>query len=297
MLSDLTHYLQSSHLIYAWHEESNPTGSLKDKMVGFALERAKKNGELKEGVPVVEASSGNTGAALAYAARELGHLVHIFVSEAVSIDKKDALRSYGATVHEISVSAGPQSEIRSAQEFADQHEFYFFNQFENPYHIEGYRHALVPPLLRALEKQNILIDTFVGGVGSGASVRAIGEALRTINSELRILAVLPQSFPSAIEGLHPAHLSPVGEFPLWAARENGFESETILVDDEQALSQAVHLHHYGFEVGPASGAVVSVAKGPKALGNTLVVFTDHKNKYTQKFQEWREKLKEGHGEA
>lgn len=282
--------LTSGKEVFAFQQQFNPTGSMKDKMVSFVLDKALETGELKARQLIVEASSGNTGAALSKAGVDRGHEVHIFLADTVSKEKKDAIARFGGIVHEVPTYDSPQLEVEQSREFAAKRKGYLFDQFSNPYHTEGYVRNLWPELLNEIVDQKISVDTFFGGIGSGASCIAIGKGLKEIfKNNLKIYGVVPEHFPSDIEGLHPAHKSALGEFDIWKNRPTPFETEVLKVKDEDAFLETIRLNDSHFEVGPGSGAVLSVAK--RLGGKTsLIVFCDHSRKYKRKIKDWRQKF-------
>lgn len=288
-LTELTDLETGQRRIFAKHEYLGATGSIKDRMVGGVLSMAIAEGSLSEGMEIVEASSGNTGAALAAAGAHLGFAVRIFVSSLISVEKTAMIEALGAKVERIDVSLG-RSEIEMANSYAHDTEAYFFNQFENPHHLQAYKVTLAQELLAQLESQGIKVDHFVGGVGTGAGIRAVGEILRERhNPELKIWATVPAVSPTDIEGLHPGHLRKEGYFRIWRERLPGFESAIEHVADEDAYRRIFELERLsGIKVGPASGAYLHVAS--KLDGVVLVLFTDTGDKYTNKKAAWRERL-------
>jgi cysteine synthase len=273
--------------IFVKHEHLGPTQSMKDRMVGRVLQAAIESGELKPGMEVVEASSGNTGAALAFAGSKLGLTVRIFVSSKVSSEKIEKITALGGIVHTIDVT-DTVSEIEQAVEHARQHRAYLFNQFENPHHVPAYKATIGAELLVQLEEQKIRIDHFIAGIGSGGSIRAIGETLRERHNErLKIWAVVPAVYPSDIEGLNPGHLRRQGHFKIWNERQPGFESAIIEATDRDAFAEILALERAGGPViGPASGSCLHVARGLSASGNILILLSDSGTKYERKKLRW-----------
>ena len=288
-LTELTVLKTAQRRIFAKHEYLGATGSIKDRMVGGVLSRAIAEGSLKEGMEIVEASSGNTGAALAAAGAQLGFAVRIFVSSLISVEKTAMIETLGASVERVDVSLG-LSEIEMAFAYAHDSGAYFFNQFENRHHLQAYKDTLAQELLGQLESQGIKVDHFVGGVGTGAGIRAVGEMLaERHNPELKIWATVPAISPTDIEGLRPGHLRNEGYFRIWRERLPGFESAIEHVADADAYWRIFELERLsGIKVGPASGAYLQVAS--KLDGIVLVLFTDTGDKYTSKKAAWRERL-------
>lgn len=288
-LTELTAYTTEQRRIFIKQEHLGPTGSIKDRIILRMLHLALKNGSLKPNSEIVEASSGNTGVALALAGRELGFNVRIFVAAGISPIKIAAIEKYGACVEKVQINNAADSEIEKAAQYAKAKGAYLFNQFENPFHIEAYKETLCSELLIQLKESGIRIDHFVGGIGSGASLRAVGETLRAEhNSKIEIHAVAPAIYPSDIEGLNPGHLRRQGHFKIWCDRQSSFEKETIYAQDCNAYKAIVALTaDSGLSAGPATGACLWVAQHLQTNGNVLLLLTDAGEKYTQKTDKWR----------
>ncbi len=274
--------------VYAKLESYLPSGSLKDRMTGYALDKMMTAGELKKGDVVVEASSGNTGISLAKACFERGLHAIICVASHISAEKKNRIIELGAELKELSTSNNTEAEIEEARRLGALPGHVFFNQFENPYHLEGYKQTLVPELLIQLEERKVRIDTLLAGIGTGASIRAVGEELRKRhNPSLEVFGVSPHAHQTKIEGLHPGHVR--GDFPIWRQRKSGFENGRILVRDKNAVRGAILLENlHGMVVGPCSGALYhALSLLPKARRrNVLVLFSDSGDRYQGLYRDY-----------
>ena len=290
-LTELTGYARPNRRIFVKHEHLGTTGSIKDRMVERALLCAIEAGQLKTQHEIVEASSGNTGAALAYAGTKLGFTVHIFVASTVSVEKIEAIKSFGGNVHEVD-AGGDQSEFECAKDYALSRNAYLFNQFENPFHVPAYKETIGAELVSQLNDLSVTIEHFVAGVGSGGSIRAVGELLcQSHNKNMKIWAVVPAKYPSDIEGLNPGHLRRQGHFKIWLDRLPGFESGLIEVEDKNAFRETISLKKAtGLSVGPASGSCLYAARQLPESGNTLILLTDSGSKYSRKMRSWEENL-------
>lgn len=289
-LTEIACYAAPGRRIFAKHEYLGPTGSIKDRMVERVLACAISEGDLRTGMEIVEASSGNTGAALAYAGSRLGFNVRIFVASSVSPEKIQMIKSFGAEVHEVDIEQGQGSEVQCAASYARDTGSYLFNQFENRHHVDAYKETLGAEILLQLESEKIIIEHFVGGVGSGGSIRALGELLRERHNEsLKVWATVPAVYPSDIEGLNPGHLRKEGHFKIWLDRPPNFETGLFEVNDEDAFREMLSLKNAaGIYVGPASGSCLHVAR--QLFGNVLIVLTDTGSKYSTKVSAWLENL-------
>jgi cysteine synthase A len=248
------------------------------------LAESLKRGLLKVGDTVVEASSGNAGAAIANAAKALGLRCRIFVPESISITKVEKIQSYGADVTKMDASAATGAEILAARQLGSQPGHFFFNQFENPLCAPAYRNSLGPELVRQLLAASVVPTTFIAGVGTGSSILGVGSALRAaFDSPIQIIAVAPDCSPTDIEGLHPGHLRPEGWFAPWRTRQQNFEQKMVFVSNEDAYRTSARLKaETGHSVGPATGAYLYVASTEVQDGIVILLGSDGGEKYRVK---------------
>ena len=265
---------------FAKLESYNPTGSLKDRMAGHTLDLLLEDKAISENTTIVEASSGNTGIALAYACAKRSLKAIICVADHISTEKKNRIREYKAELREFDVSNNTEAEIEAAASIGKRDGFHFFNQFENPHHLDAYKKTLAAEILQQLSSKEITIDFLVAGIGSGASLRAVGETLREKhNTELKIVGISPETYPTKIEGLHPGHIR--GDFKIWQERPEGFESDRLFLSDDQAIEGAIDLRNkHNLDVGPCSGAQYhAVLNMLDTKGNYLLLFSDNGDRY------------------
>jgi cysteine synthase len=239
--------------------------------------------ELQVGDTVVEASSGNAGAALAYCARELGLKCHVFVSDTVTPLKIEKIKSLGAIVTCIDCSEFPGREISSARSHAADNGHFYFNQFESLRCTKAYQSTLGEELVAQLRCLHVTPSHYVGGVGTGSSLLGVGGALReAFGRRLEIIGVAPSSSPTKIGGLHPGHLRPEGWFLPWRQRPTRFEDALRFVDDADAFRFARELVEItGYSVGPATGACLSVLDSGIPAGNIVLLGCDSGEAYKE----------------
>ena len=284
-IKELSTYNSSAHKFLAKLEGENPTGSLKDRMIVYTLKAYERTGMIRPGDSIVEASSGNTGIALAYYCAQLGYKVIICVDTRISSFKKNRIKQLGAKLVECECTKNPEANIELARELGTQENTFWFNQFSNPFHVQAHYHTLGQETAKQLEFLSIKINYLVAGLGSGGSILGLGHKLREIhNKEIKIFAVSPSQNPTLIEGLHPGHIR--GDFPLWKLRESGFEEGRIFIDDQDAIMEAINLEkRESLSVGPCSGAVLHAALSKLTLpGNYLLLFSDNGNRYSELYQ-------------
>ena len=276
-LLELETYGTQERRIFAKIEGDNPTGSTKERFVGYRIKELERSGELEKGTTIVEASSGNTGIALAKVGQELGYRVIICVADSIAEEKKKRIRNYGAELREFDNSEDPNAEINAAIELGK--EYFFFNQIETPHNPESYYHTLGKEVVEQL--RGTTIDHFVAGVGTGGSLIGLARRLREDhNPQLKIFAAGALVHPTKIEGLHPGHIR--GDFRIWKERPYNFEEDYILIPDEEAIKHAIELQRTeNLSVGPSSGAVLATALRLNLKGNTLLLFADSGDRYQE----------------
>ncbi|MBI2668719.1 cysteine synthase family protein [Candidatus Woesearchaeota archaeon] len=282
-LIELKQYQTPERRLFAKIEAQNPTGSMKDRFVRYAIQRLEQDKVLRKGMTIVEASSGNTGIALSKGGTERGYKIVICMPKHISADKKWFIRQNGAEICEYDTTKDTEADIDAAREFGKQSDWYFLNQFENPYHIEAYYHSLGQEVLNQSRERHVSIDAVVAGVGTGASLIGLAKRIREEYSYCKIYAVSSKSSPTKIEGLHPGQIR--GDFKIWLDRPQPFEEQRIFIEDEEAITYFKKLNNDGISVGISSGAVLAAALNhlPKK-GNYVMLFHDHANRYTKYLQ-------------
>jgi cysteine synthase A len=188
--------------IYAKYEPMNLTGSIKDRMVLNIFRQAYADGSLQPGDTIVEATSGNTGIALAAIGRALGHPVKIFMPDWMSRERVDLIRGFGAEVVPITREQGGfLGSIQLCEEFARKNRHAFLpRQFSNAANMEAHRLGTGPEILLQLESIGLKPDVFVAGVGTGGTVMGVGKALRAALPKIRIHPVEPRESPTLSTG-------------------------------------------------------------------------------------------------
>src|SRR5207237_5043513 len=197
-------------------EAFNPGGSVKDRIGVSMIEAAEREGRIEPGrTTIVEATSGNTGIALAFVCAAKGYELVLTLPQGMSRERESLLRLYGARV-EITESLGGMAEaVAAAQAMAREDDVFLPDQFSNPANPEVHRRTTGPEIERALDGR---IDVFVAGVGTGGTITGAGEYLRKRNPRLRIIGVEPAGSavlsggklgPHRIQGLGAGCVPPV----------------------------------------------------------------------------------------
>jgi cysteine synthase len=260
--------------LFAKLEAFNPGGSVKDRIGVAMIEAAEREGRIAPGnSTIVEATSGNTGIALAFVCAAKGYDLVLTMPQGMSREREGLLRLYGARV-EITESLGGMDEaVDAARALATRDDVFLPDQFSNPANPEIHRRTTGPEILDALEGK---VDVFVAGVGTGGTITGAGEAIKQRCPECRIIAVEPRS--SAVlsggrPGPHKIQGIGAGFVPTVLNRE--LLDEVIAVDDEEAIATARLLAQRegvlaGISGGAAVAAAVSVARRPEHRGGRVV---------------------------
>lgn len=182
--------------LFAKLEGWNPTGSVKDRIVRQMLLAAQDEGRVRPGDTVIEASTGNTGIALAMVGRALGYDVRIVMPENVYPEIPRALAVYGAPVEWVPAGEGVTRAIAVARERASNEGWLFLDQFGNEQNVRAHYETTGPEILADLPQ----VDAFVAGLGTGGTLMGAGRRLREANPKTRVVAVEPHP-GAALQGL------------------------------------------------------------------------------------------------
>lgn len=161
---------------------------MKDRIARFLLEEAVRRGELRPGDTIVEATSGNTGIALSLVARHLGYPVLIFMPEHMSIERRQILKALGAEVRLTPQEGGFERPIELRDQFRGRSGYYVPDQFGNPDNTRCHRLTTGQEIINQLRDHGCQrIDCFVAGVGTGGTLMGVGQALRQVQPDVRVV--------------------------------------------------------------------------------------------------------------
>mgnify|MGYP002777186303 CR=1 FL=1 len=245
--------------VYVKVEAFNPGGSVKDRLAWAIIQDAKRRGELKPGQTVVEATSGNTGIALAMVCAATGHPFVSVMVETFSIERRKIMRAYGAKVILTPAAERGSGMVRRAEELAAKHGWYLARQFENPANPAYHRNTTGPEILRDFADRRL--DYFVSGWGTGGTMSGVGQMLKLARPEVKIITTEPAGAqllagkpwaPHKIQGWTPDFVP--------AVLDRSVFDDNIPIDDVTARDTARALaHHEGIFVGISSGATFAAA--------------------------------------
>jgi cysteine synthase A len=270
--------------LFAKLEMFNPGGSVKDRIGVAMIEAAEAEGRIEPGrTTIVEATSGNTGIALAFVCAAKGYDLILTLPQGMSREREALLRLYGAQVQVTESLGGMNEAVAAAQALARDEDVWLPDQFSNPANPEAHRRTTGPELWEALDGD---IDYLVAGVGTGGTITGAGSFLKERNPRLKLIAVEPAASavlsgaapgPHKIQGIGAGFVPPVLDRDL--------VDEVVAVDDEDALETARLAARRegvlaGISCGAALWAAMQVALRPEAAGARIaVVLPDSGERY------------------
>ena len=245
--------------VYAKVESFNPGGSVKDRLALAIILDAEARGLLKPGDTIVEATSGNTGVALAMVAAARGYKFVATMVETFSVERRKLMRAYGATVILTPAAERGSGMVRKARELAEQHGWFLASQFANPANPAYHRNTTAAEILRDFAGKRL--DYFVSGWGTGGTLTGVGEVLKVARPQTRIIATEPAGAallkgddwkPHKIQGWTPDFVPDV--------LNRDVVDELLTVEDDRAIATARRLAaEEGIFVGISAGATVASA--------------------------------------
>lgn len=254
------HRIAPAHVtLYAKVESFNPGGSVKDRLALAIVLDAEARGVLKPGDTIVEATSGNTGVALAQVAAARGYRFVAVMVETFSIERRKLMRAYGAKVILTPAAERGTGMVKKAKELAEKHGWFLASQFTNPANPAYHRQTTAAEILRDFAGRRL--DYFVSGWGTGGTLTGVGEVLKVARPEVKIIATEPAGAsllggkewtPHKIQGWTPDFLPDV--------LSRTVHDQLLPVTDDEALDTARRLAaEEGVFVGISAGATVAAA--------------------------------------
>ncbi|MFH1160001.1 MAG: cysteine synthase family protein [bacterium] len=287
MLSIDFTYKGEKRRLYAKSEHLNMTGSIKDRMAFHILREAIRRGELQQGYTIIEATSGNTGIAIAAIGRALGHPVVIFMPDWLSSERINLIRSMGATINLVSKEQGGfLGSIELANKLADKlGDAFLPHQFDNRDNVEAHYLTTGPEIWWQLQFRGLKPDAFVAGVGTGGTVMGVGRYLREQHPSVKIHPLEPTNSPTLSTGwkVGKHRIQGISDEFIPSICELDKLDSVVAVDDGDAIIMAQKLAVAGIGVGISSGAnFIGALMLQNAIGADAVVatvFSDCNKKY------------------
>lgn len=271
-----------TNYIYSKLEFYNPTGSIKDRVAYYIITKAKQRGELKDNMPIVEATSGNTGIALAALGAFYKHPVYIFMPEWASKERVELMQSFGANLKLISKQDGGFKKcIEEAKKFAKENNAFLANQFSNTDNLLAHYETTGEEIIKQLPED---ISAFISGVGTGGTLVGIGKKLKKYNENIKIIALEPDKMPliskNKMIGNHK--IEGIGDDFIPDLLDKDILDEVILVNDDDAINMSRRIaKELGIGIGISSGAnvIASIIYQEKVNRPVVTVFADDNKKY------------------
>jgi cysteine synthase A len=273
--------------IYVKVEAFNPLASVKDRLAYAIVKDATDSGELKPGQTVVEATSGNTGIALAMVCAATGHPFVATMAESFSVERRKIMRALGAKVILTPAAERGSGMVRKAEELAAEHGWFLARQFENPANPAYHASTTGPEILRDFAGERL--DYWVTGWGTGGTLTGAGKVLKAARPDIKIVAAEPEQAsllrgqewnPHMIQGWTPDFVPGVLDASV--------ADEIVPVNQERARDNALALaQKEGLFVGVSAGATLTaglqVAERAAAGSVILVMLPDTGERYLSTF--------------
>ncbi|ALN62794.1 cysteine synthase A [Lysobacter antibioticus] len=282
------HRIAPAHVsLYAKVEAFNPGGSVKDRLALAIILDAEAKGLIKPGDTVVEATSGNTGVALAMVCAALGYKFVATMSETFSMERRKLMRAYGAKVILTPAAERGSGMVRRAEELAKKHGWFLARQFENPANPAYHRNTTAAEILQDFAGRRL--DHFVTGWGTGGTLTGVGEVLRVARPEVRITACEPAGAallsgnawqPHKIQGWTPDFVPAV--LNRDAAHDVLTVDEVLARDTARrlALEEGIFV---GISAGATAAAALEVARTAEHGAVILAMLPDTGERYLSTF--------------
>ncbi|NLZ57815.1 MAG: cysteine synthase A [Corynebacterium sp.] len=271
-LNRLTEGLEATVLVKL--ESFNPANSVKDRIGLAIIDAAEKSGELKPGGTIVEATSGNTGIALAMVGAARGYNVVLTMPETMSTERRVLLRAYGAEIVLTPGAAGMQGAKDKADEIvAERENAILARQFENPANPQIHRETTAKEILEDTDGK---VDIFVAGFGTGGTVTGVGQVLKESNPEAQVYTVEPEASPLLTSGKAGPHkIQGIGANFIPEVLDRKVIDDVITISNDDAVSYARKLATEegilgGISTGANIKAALDLAAKPENAGKTIV---------------------------
>ena len=244
--------------IYVKLEKYNPAGSIKDRAVYYMVENLEKNGLLKKGDVLVEATSGNTGIALSMIGSLKGYKVIIVMPETMSVERRTLMKAYGAELILTDGSLGMKGSIEKMNKLLSENSNYIsLKQFDNEYNPLAHYETTGVEIYNQVKD----IDIFVCGVGTGGTISGVGKYIKEQNPNIKVFAVEPEGSPVISKNKKGSHkIQGIGAgFIPKNYNENVVDEVMTITDEESYKGVRIMAQKEGILVGISSGANIYAA--------------------------------------
>lgn len=275
-------YKGKSKYIYTKLEYYNLTGSIKDRVAFYIINNAKRRGDLKDDMPIVEATSGNTGISLSALGAFYNHKVYIFMPDWVSKERIELMEGYGANVKLFSKQDGGFLRcVNESKNFAVSKNAFLANQFSNKDNFLAHYETTGEEIIKNIPET---LYGFVSGVGTGGTLMGIGTRLKEKFKDLKIVAIEPDKMPIISKGiiLGDHKIEGIGDEFVPDLLNKKIINDIFLVNDDDAINMSKKLaKDLGLGVGISSGAnlIGAILLNEKINKPVVTVFADDNKKY------------------
>ena len=272
--------------IYSKLEYYNYSGSIKDRIASYIIQKERENGNLKEDQSIVEVTSGNTGISFSAIGALYGHEVHIFMPDWVSLERRKLIEMYGAHVHLVSKEEGGfKRALELAEEFSLENGAYRPLQFDNVLNIEA-QYKTGQEIIDAIPD----VNAFVSGIGTGGTLMGSGKRLKDNNPDSKIFALEPSTLSILKMGMEEGShmIEGIGDDFIPGIVEEDLIDDIVLIHDCDAINMSkIIAKEFGLGIGISSGAnfLASVLMDCDELKIATVFPDDNKKYITTKLSE------------
>ena len=293
-------YKGEPRVIYAKAESLNMTGSIKDRMAFHIIRNGYLREELHPGMPIFEATSGNTGISFSAIGRALGHPVTIYMPDWLSSERINLIRSLGCEICLVSKEEGGfLASIELAEQRAKKENGFLPRQFSNVDNVLAHYNSTGPEMWWQLKYRNLIPDAFVAGVGTGGTVMGVAKFLKEKNPSIKVHPLEPSNSPTLSTGYKDGkhRIQGISDEFIPSIVDLSAIDEVIDVDDGDSIIMAQKLANMGIAVGISSGAnFLGAVKLQNQMGADKVVvtvFSDSNKKYLSTDLTRTEPVKDG----
>lgn len=275
-------YKEKIGIVYCKLESYNLTGSIKDRVANYIILNAKREGILKENMPIIEATSGNTGISLSALGAYYKHQVYIFMPDWVSEERMKLMKLYGAKVKLISKEEGGFLRcIKEANKLSQEINGFLTKQFENKDNVLAHYETTGKEIIEQLPSK---IGGFISGVGTGGTLIGIGKRLKEKFNDIQICALEPERMPIISKGkiIGQHKIEGIGDDFVPELYDEKIIDDIFLINDEDAINMSRKLSkELGLGVGISSGAnlIGAIKLEDKIKKEVVIVFPDDNKKY------------------